>query len=151
MTDIRTGFDYDLGYTCFLISEIAFMTNNKLRDVIGYFSYKDISNIYNNAPVFHCEDSESVSEKFISFLDVKDGKFKHSEVLTSIELGDILGRLIYDLYQEGVIDDKVKGILDVFNSDFIEVIENVDAGLYWQSAEVIYDYYLTGNLDWLEM
>ena len=149
---IRKGFDYDLGYCCFLLSEISFITCNKLSDTIRYFKYDKLKKIYDSACVFHCEDPVDVSKEFIEYLKIERGNVNHPKHPTSIELGDVLGRLIYDLASEKKVTDKIYGIIEVFNNeDFMDKLENPDTDLYWQSAEDIFDYYTEGCLDWLQM
>lgn len=149
---IRKGFDYDLGYCCFLLCEISFITNNTLSDTIKYFDYKSLKGIYDSAGVFHCEDPKDVSQEFIEYLKIPNGTFVHSDTPTSIELGDVLGRLTYDLVSEKRTSDFISAVIEVFNDKlFIDKLEDPVTTLYWQSAEDIYDYYTTGCLDWLQM
>lgn len=148
---LRKGMDYDLTYCCFLLSDISFMTDNTLSDTIKYFRRKDLQGIYDFADVFHCENVKSVADKFIAFRQIPNGKFKHESNPTSIELGDTLGRLIYDLKAECHVKDYVEGIIEVLNNkDFIDKLENPISGLYWQNSQVIFDYYLYKDLSWLD-
>ena len=149
---IRKGFDYDLGYCCFLLCEIAFITNNTLTDTIKYFEYNKLKQIYDSACVFHCEDPGDVSERFIEYLGIKNGKVDHTKHPTSIELGDVLGRLIYDLVAEKKVKDKISGIIEVLNDEyFMDKLENHVTDLYWQAAEDIFDFYTEGCMDWIQM
>lgn len=149
---IRQGFDYDLGYCCFLLCEISFITNNTLSDTIKYFDYDSLKGIYDSACVFHCENSADVSQQFIEYHNIPNGKVKHPNKPDSIELGDVLGRLTFDLVSEKRSSDFISAVLEVFNSRlFIEKLEDPNTALYWQSAEDVFDYYTIGSLDWLQM
>ena len=150
---IRKGFDYDLGYTCFLLTEISDLTNNSLNETIKYFDYNKLKGIYDSACVFHCEDPVCVANRFIDYLKIEKGNFNRNKKRpTSIEMGDILGRLIFDLRTERKIEDLLSGVLEVLNDEnFMDKLQNDSTDLYWQSAEVIFDYYTEGDLSWLSM
>lgn len=147
----RVGSDSDLNYCCFLLTEIAHMTNNSLVDVIKHFKRKDLEGLYDSAEVFHCENPASVADRYIDYLKISHGKFIHTKEPNAIDFGFVLGRLIFDLKTDGYFEDYITGLITVLSDySFMSKLENPDTGLYWQQSGCVLDYYLYKDLSWLE-
>lgn len=135
--------DEALFYTCSLIEYIG---RKKCRDraaVVKKMGKKNISRIYRDADVLHCEPIEKISDEWIKIANIYAGKFDNvSSCRFSVpdywDIGDVYQRLITDVNN----DDLIETLLDVYESKLSGGIMNFNSALYYQSRDLLKEMYL---------
>lgn len=137
----------DIYYVCSLIEYVARKTHNHRKDVIGYFSKKDIERQIELASVNHCLSFEQVSDELVEDFSIQKGTFDAEgicryQIPSVTSIGAVYQRLVLDTASE----DPAQGILDVFSSFIAEEISDYNASTYYMNPDYLRCSYLEGKL-----
>ena len=132
------SFDNDLFYTCSLIEYIGRQQKLERQDVIKYLGESRIKLIYSRADVLHCEPIEKNAYEFARMADISSGTFDNIASCKYTppsywDIGKVYCRLITDVSK----GDKIKTLIEVYNSWFNKELQNFNSDLYYQSREYL--------------
>ncbi len=80
----------NLFFTCSLIDYIARKTKNRRRDVVNALGKDRVAHIYELADVYHCDNIDDVSDRFIDDAGIGQGSFDNvaaAKIRGSVTLG----------------------------------------------------------------
>lgn len=138
----------NLLYFCSLIEFIARKTLNHRKDVIRYFSKKDIKRQLRLAEVNHCLSFERVSDEVIEDYQIEEGSFdtvgecKYT-VPSETSIGMVYLQLILSVCEN---DDIEQTIIDVFSSFISDEISDFNSNIYYSSPDYLRCSYLDGMM-----
>lgn len=135
--------DNALFYTCSLIEYIG---RKKCRDraaVVKKIGKKNLSRIYRDADVLHCEPIDKISDECIKLANIYKGNFDNISscrytVPDYWDIGDVYSRLILDVNN----DDIIETLINVYESKLSKGILNFNSALYYQPRDLLRETYL---------
>lgn len=154
-------YDNDLTFVCYIIEEIARTTHNTRKDIVNILGEKNISDLYRFANVMHCENPLAIIDEFIQGSNIPTGNFDNIaqcefEVPWTSTIGKIYMRLILNTlsiectWKDFATNPQPKLVIDniinIYNSWISEVIDDYNTTMFTESAEYIYDCYMSGSI-----
>lgn len=156
------NFDNDLFFVCIMIERIARRTKNKPKDVVAMLGENELQDMYKFANVMHCENPLTIEDEFINENNIKQGNFNNLIVCrfhppTEDAKGKTYMWLIMNTfdkecnwkdYQTNTEYRKelIQHLIEVYNSEVADVIEDYNTTLYTESPIHLYRCYTTGNI-----
>ena len=145
----ETQEENDLFFVCSLIEYISRKTKNKKKAIIDKLGEEKIKNMYELAEIYHSEDIEQVSDKFIDDCKISNGNYNNIDnckyrIPTHWEIGKIYKRLI--LMIDNKEENYIKNIIEILSSWIIEKIDNYNSSMYYENPEYIYECYKQGKV-----
>lgn len=137
--------DNDLSFTCGLIEYISRRTKNIRADVVDKLGKENICKIYDLADVYHCENIDNVSDRFIEEADIVTGKFDNVadcgySVPSHWDIGKVYKRLIKMVAEDEKIQ-VIDALIEVYNSFISPKIDDYNSSVYYESPDYIFECY----------
>ena len=137
--------DNDLSFTCGLIEYISRRTKNIRADVVDKLRKENICKIYDLADVYHCENIDKVSDRFIEEADIVPGKFDNVadcgySVPSHWDIGKVYKRLIKMVAEDEKIQ-VIDALIEVYNSFISPKIDDYNSSVYYESPDYIFECY----------
>ena len=137
--------DNDLSFTCGLIEYISRRTKNIRADVVDKLGKENICKIYDLADVYHCENIDNVSDRFIEEADIVPGKFDNVAdcgyaVPSHWDIGKVYKRLIKMVAEDEKIQ-VIDALIEVYNSFISPKIDDYNSSVYYESPDYIFECY----------
>lgn len=137
--------DNDLSFTCGLIEYISRRTKNIRADVVDKLGKENICKIYDLADVYHCENIDKVSDRFIEEADIVPGKFDNVadcgySVPSHWDIGKVYKRLIKMVAEDEKIQ-VIDALIEVYNSFISPKIDDYNSSVYYESPDYIFECY----------
>ena len=138
--------DVDLFFVCSLIDFIGRQTKNDRKVIVNKIGEDGIRHIYNFADVLHSENIEEVADRIINQYNIKNGEFDNVaeceyHIPTFWDIGKVYMRLIIMIG-----GDRVRTLIDIYNSWIADKINNYNIAVYFMSPEYIYECYKQGEI-----
>lgn len=139
----------DMFYCCWILTKVAYQTNNFLVDVVNKIDPDYLQGLYAYADVNHCENPDKIADEIIEDNQIPNGNFVREGVPTWSIFSKVFYRLIRDLYDAKFYPGKslVELIVIVMNHPIGKAIDDYGTCLYWQSPECIFQCYINNDLD----
>ena len=137
--------DNDLFFTCALIDYISRKTKNTRKTVVNALGKQRLEKIYDLADVYHCDNTDRVSDDFIEEAGILTGTFdtvvdcKYA-IPSHWDIGKVYKRLIKQVAKEekiGIIDALIK----VYNSFLSPKIDDYNSSMYYENPAYLFECY----------
>lgn len=161
MFNVR-NFDNDLFFVCWMIERIARKTHNKPKGIVNVMGKKNLLDMYKFANVMHCENPLAIEDEYIEECNITDGDFDNIcvcrfEPPLDTAKGKTYMWLIMNTFEKECNwkdyetnlnnrEEIIEKLIEVYNSDLADIIEDYNTTLYTESPQHLYRCYTTGDI-----
>ena len=141
----------NLFFTCSLIDYIARKTKNRRRDVVNALGKDRVAHIYELADVYHCDNIDDVSERFIDDAGIGQGSFDNVAaakyaVPSHWDIGKVYRRFIQGISRHDNIDIP-DALIKGYNSFVSDLIDDYNSSFYYDAPQNILNAYIYGYVE----
>ena len=142
----------DLYFICYMIERVARRIHQRNRYVVNTIGREALMHLISVASVLHCENPLRVEDDWIEEYGLAEGDFDITDVdrelaeriPTALEMGKVYQRLIVAVVSPN--GDFVDGILNVYNNEICDTIDNYNCSAFYEPSYVIARAYYEGGL-----
>ena len=142
--------DNDLFFVCSLIEYIARKTLNHRDAVVNAIGKDGLTHIYELADVYHSENIDKITERFITEYSIPPGDFDNVaycqyHIPTHWDIGKVYKRLILDICgRQGT--DIIHTLMEVYQSFISREIEDLNSSAYFENPAYLYESFVNGEM-----
>jgi hypothetical protein len=138
----------DLFFVCYMVERVARKIKQRNSYVVNQIGKEKLYHFLSLAQVLHSSNPLQVEAEWIEEFNLQDGTFDITNVdknlcdkiPTPLEMGSVYSRLI-----DSVSENYVDGLIEVYNSDLCDVIDNYNSSAYYEPSYYITRAYLNGG------
>lgn len=137
-------------FACSLIDCIARKTKNRRIDVVQALGRDRLAKIIDLADVYHSENIEEVSDRFVQQADIGMGEFDNvAEARYAVpsywDIGKVYKRLVLMIAEdEGV--DVAEAAMRAYRSPVSALIDDYNGSFFYESPQAIFAAYKYGDI-----
>lgn len=137
-------------FACGLVDYIARKTKNRRVDVVHALGHDRLANIVELADVYHSENIDEVSDRFIRQAGIVAGEFDNvAEARYAVpshwDIGKVYKRLVLMIAKdEGV--DVVEAAMRAYRSPVSALIDDYNGSFFYESPQAIFAAYKYGDI-----
>ena len=124
----------DLYFICYMIERVARRIHQRNRYVVNTIGREALMHLISVASVLHCENPLRVEDDWIEEYGLAEGDF---------DITDVYQRLIVAVVSPN--GDFVDGILNVYNNEICDTIDNYNCSAFYEPSYVIARAYYEGG------
>lgn len=137
-------------FVCSLIDYIARKTKNERKVVVDALGPQRISKLIELADVYHSENIDAVSDRFIEDAGISKGNFDNVAVAryavpSHWDIGKVYKRLVMSIMEEEGVEPN-EAIERAYGSFVSPLIDDYNGSFYYESPQAIFVAYRYGDL-----
>lgn len=141
----------DLYFLCYMIERIARKLHQRNKYVVNAIPYEEWMRLISLADVLHCENPLKIENEWIVDYNLKEGDFYVTNVdhdlvdvlPTETQIARVYKRLITQT--QSCNENYVDAMIRVYNNDICEILDNYNAGAYYEPSYCITRAYNNGG------